>query len=413
MLFKCLPVSLLLSLLCTVLVCAAPLWATLPPGAVKPNGAVTLVRVPGGGIQPQAAVDAHGILHVVYLHGDPDAENIYYVHKPLAGSRPFSPPLRVNSVPGSATALGSIRGAQIAVGRQGGVYVVWNGSDTAPKGPGGAPMLFARLNAAGTAFEPERNLITGAGGIDGGGSVAADAAGHVFVTWHASAPSEQEKDGHVYLARSSDDGLTFAPEARISPQPTGACGCCDMRALADTAGNVYVLYRAAGDNVHRDDTLLVSRNQGLSFQAATLQKWNLDACPLSTFWLTQGKDGVLGAWETQGQVYSARLDAVTAHASHLFSPAAGGRVTAAKMTAPMRAASAYRKYPVVVPNAAGEKLFAWVDGATYITGPRLLEWSLYDRRDKPTGVSGKVLGVPKDSVIAAYAQPDSRFVILY
>jgi hypothetical protein len=91
--------------------------------------AVTLVRVPNGGIQPQAVVDSSGVLHLVYLHGDLDAENICCVYKPLTGNQPFSAPLRVNSVPGSATAAGSIRGAQIAVGRQSGISVVWNGPE--------------------------------------------------------------------------------------------------------------------------------------------------------------------------------------------------------------------------------------------------------------------------------------------
>jgi DNA-binding beta-propeller fold protein YncE len=42
-------------------------------------------------------------------------------------------------------------------------------------------MLYARLDDAGTAFEPQRNLIQVAAGLDGGGSVAADQAGNVYV----------------------------------------------------------------------------------------------------------------------------------------------------------------------------------------------------------------------------------------
>jgi len=37
-----------------------------------------------------------------------------------------------------------------------------------------APVLYTRLNDRGTGFEPERNLINFAAGLDGGSSVAAD-----------------------------------------------------------------------------------------------------------------------------------------------------------------------------------------------------------------------------------------------
>ena len=49
-------------------------------------------------------------------------------------------------------------------------------------------MLFTRLNDSGTAFEPERNLIQKAYGLDGGGTLAADDQGHVYVFWHAPIP---------------------------------------------------------------------------------------------------------------------------------------------------------------------------------------------------------------------------------
>ena len=42
-------------------------------------------------------------------------------------------------------------------------------------------MLYTRLNDQGTAFEPQRNLMLRTFGLDGGGTVAADAAGNVYV----------------------------------------------------------------------------------------------------------------------------------------------------------------------------------------------------------------------------------------
>jgi hypothetical protein len=38
-------------------------------------------------------------------------------------------------------------------------------------------MLYSRSNDSGTAFEPERNLMTRTFGLDGGGIIAADSTG--------------------------------------------------------------------------------------------------------------------------------------------------------------------------------------------------------------------------------------------
>jgi hypothetical protein len=50
-----------------------------------------------------------------------------------------------------------VRGPRIAVGRSGRVHVAWNGSPSTA--PGAIPMVCTRLNDAGTAFEPQRNLM--------------------------------------------------------------------------------------------------------------------------------------------------------------------------------------------------------------------------------------------------------------
>ena len=92
--------------------------------------AVKLVRTPDGGIQPQTVVDSHGVLHMIYFTGKAGAGNIEYVQR-APGAKVFSKPIRVNSQPDSAVAVGTVRGPQLAVGRNGRVYVVWFGSSRA------------------------------------------------------------------------------------------------------------------------------------------------------------------------------------------------------------------------------------------------------------------------------------------
>ena len=117
---------------------------------------VTLMRVPGGGIQPQIAMDAKGAIHLLFYNGDPQHGDLYYARSKDGGAT-FSTRLRVNSVPGSAIAVGNIRGGHLAIGKNGRVHVAWNGSQGGMR----SPMFYARLNDAGTAFGPQRTSSSG------------------------------------------------------------------------------------------------------------------------------------------------------------------------------------------------------------------------------------------------------------
>lgn len=357
---------------------------------------VQLLRPPEGGIQPQAAMDERGTLHLVYLKGDPKATDVFYVRQP-AGRDTFSARLRVNRQRGSAMAIGTIRGPHLALGKNGRVHVAWNGSTVSDK-HAGVPMLYTRLNAAGTAFEPERDLITQAAGLDGGGSVAADPAGNVYVLWHALKPGSTEGEGNraVFVARSTDDGRTFAREKLATAEPTGACGCCGMRAFADHAGTVFALYRAAGEKVNRDETLLISRNQGLDFAIANAHPWKISTCPMSSAFFSESGSGVLAAWETEGNVFFARVDPKTQSVSPAVSPASAPRA----------------KHPAVAGNARGEVLLAWTEGTGWQRGGTLA-WQMFGPEGRPIGEINRAEGVPVWSLVSAVARPDGSFLVLY
>ncbi|MEK7678369.1 MAG: sialidase family protein [Verrucomicrobiota bacterium] len=362
---------------------------------------VALVRTPDGGIQPQAAVDSQGAVHLIYYKGDAGGGDIFYVRQE-PGQKGFSNPLQVNSQPGSAMSAGTIRGAQLALGKNGRVHVAWNGGKgaTGPtiNGEAVTPLLYTRWNDAGTGFEAERNLITYAAGLDGGSSVAADGQGNVYVAWHASRPGNTngEAGRAVFVAGSRDEGKTFQRETPAISKPTGACGCCGMRAFADTAGAVYILYRAASEMVNRAEILLVSPRPGAEFQIANSHPWTVASCPMSSATLTEGKQGVLAAWETAGQVYYAVANPKTLQVSKPVAPPGSAR----------------RKHPVAVANGKGETLFAWTEGIGWAKGGAVA-WQLYDKDGNATSEKGRADGVPVWSLATAFAKPDGRFIIVY
>lgn len=233
---------------------------------------VTVLRTPDGGIQPQAVADAKGTIHLIYFKGEVSAGDLFYVRREAGGRS--SDPVRVNSRPGSAIAVGAIRGGQIALGKAGRVHVAWNGSGRDKESRG---MLYARLNDEGTAFEDQRNLMRTTAVLDGGGTVAADGAGNVYVAWHGQKAGDDPNEGErqVWVARSADEGKTFSAEAPAWEEPTGVCACCSTRAFAADKGAVYVLYRSAGARVNRDIYLLRSTDAGASFRGALVHRWKV------------------------------------------------------------------------------------------------------------------------------------------
>ena len=366
---------------------------------------VRLYRVPTGGIQPQIALGRNGTLHLLYYTGEARDGNLFYVRSSDGGAT-FSPALGVNRN-GSAIAAGTIRGAQLALGKDGRVHVAWNGSkNDGPLNPDsgkpGAPMLYTRLNDLGNAFEPERNLMHHSFGLDGGGSIAADKKGDVYVTWHGIGDSEAKGTGkegearrRVWITKSEDDGKTFSKEAKAWGEDTGACGCCGMRTFVDRAGEVFAVYRSATESVHRDIYLLESKDRGRTFEGKLLHKWNINACPMSSMDFAEDANGVIAAWETGGQVYWTRVS---------------GANSVNPIAAPGEAKG--RKHPRLAVNEEGKVLLVWTEGTGWQKGGSLA-YQLYDRAGTPIAERVMVPGVPVWSFAAAAPASGGGFSILY
>ena len=368
---------------------------------------VRKLRAPNGAVQPQA-VSQDGVLRLIYFKGEARHGDLYYVHSSDDGAT-FSEPLRVNSQPESAVAAGTIRGGQLALGREGLLHVVWNGSSKAqPKGPmnpampadnphNGLPMLYSRLGPDGQ-FEPQRNLMKRTFALDGGGSVAADTEGNVYVAWHGSTEgaTKGEAGRVVWLAKSADGGQTFSAEIPAFEESTGACGCCGMQIFADSAGRVRALYRSAKETVNRDIYLLSSHDQGKTFASMQIDPWEIGACPMSSMSFCEGPAGVLGAWETAGQVSFTRLDAATPAAVKTTAPGAGG----------------HRKHPRLAQNSQGQVLLAWAVVNGWGKGGSI-QWQVFDRDGTPLEDIGSADDLPPWSFGAPVADSAGNFLLIY
>jgi hypothetical protein len=379
----------------TATVIAALLFAVGKPMQNAPS--VSVLRVPEGGVQPQAEV-LDGVVHLIYFTGDATAGDLSYMRSRDYG-RTFSSPIRVNRQPGSAMATGNIRGGQIALGPNGQVYVAWIGSRTAqPRAASdSAPVLYARLNHAGTAFEPERMVNHLSWGADGA-TLAADGSNNVYVFWHAQPPGgKDERNRRLWMAKSVDAGRTFAVETPIFGDGNGVCGCCGSRALAGPNGSLYVLVRSATKIVHRDIWLLTSSDRGSSFQGSDISEWEIGACVMSSEALLSSPRGILAGWESEKQVYFGRVSAGMNHVeTQVDAPGSGNN----------------RKYPALASNARGETLFVWTEDMAWKKGGSA-RWQAYDANLRPVGPEGRADGVPAWGLVSAFARPDDSFAVMF
>lgn len=360
------------------------------------------IRVPNGGIQPEALAAA-GIIHLLYYSGDPAHGDLSYVKSTDEGQT-WSRPLRVNREPGSAMALGTIRGGKMALGRNGRVHVVWNGSSKTQweaqmdpeTGKRGMPFLYTHSNDSQTAFEPERNLMKRTFGLDGGGTLAADAAGNLYAAWHGKAPGAPAGDAgrQVWIARSTDDGKTFSMEEAATSDPTGACGCCGMAMHSDSKGNVYGIYRSATENVHRDIYLLTSVDFGKTFADKKLHSWDINACPMSSMAFSEGMKGVEATWETGGQVFFQNIS------DYKMKPI------------PATGATKVRKHSRLAIASNGETLLVWTEGTGWGRGGSV-GWQIYTPEGEPTtGKQGTYPNLPAWSFATAVSTSEG-FLIIY
>jgi len=369
------------------------LGLALATAQAAPPSSPILSRVPSDGIQPQVLVDDKGAVHLLYFSGDAKAGDLYYARRPAGVSR-FEAPLRVNSMPATAVAIGTIRGGQLALGRAGRVHVAWNGANKAKDHPG-ASMFYSRLDPNGAAFEPQRDLMTFTGGLDGGGSVTAEQDGTVYVAWHGIARAgESESSRGIFLARSRDDGQTFEPERDINPEPTGACACCGLKVLSNQRW-LFVLYREAREGTQRDERLIGSQDKGETFRPLFAHPWKGTTCPMSSAWLAPETHLTQAAWENRGRIWLTRIDSESARASEPISPSGSSQ-----------------KYPVTAASASGTLLVAWVEGAGWQKGGALC-WQLFDPKGKALGPPGHTNGVPAWSFAAAWTRADEGFEIIY
>lgn len=348
---------------------------------------VQIESLPEPGTQPQVAITPTGVVHLIYLLGDPKGCDIRHTTRRVEGGE-WTVPVTVNSEPRSAIAAGTIRGAQIALGKDGSVQVIWNGSTGGKKEMlMRAPLLYASLHAGEKSFRPQQNLMGDTTTLDGGASIAANGKGHVCVVWHAAHANETGEGSRlVWVRYSADDGGTFSAPIALNDKMPGVCACCSLRAHLASDDTLSVLYRAATTPNARGMILITSKAGRNTFNK--LDDWRIAACPMSSASLMFSGQSLRAAWENDGQIVTGIMGAGNA-----------------QKIGPKNA-----KHPTLTQSTKGQTLITSIIGSGWSKAGRL-HWDILDAQSRVMD-SGDGEKLPMWSYTAAYARSDGSFVIL-
>ena len=158
---------------------------------------------------------------------------------------------------------------------------------------------------------PSTHLMTHTTGLDGGGTVAADVDGHVFVAWHGRHQGRPRGGGGRGDSLSPGPRTMARPSPPSSPPstaPPGPAAAAGRVPSSTVAAHLFALYRAATENIGRDMIVIASPGPRHHFEGKSLHPWRINLCPMSSEAFAEGPAGVLAGWETNGHVYFAKVD---------------------------------------------------------------------------------------------------------
>lgn len=199
-------------------------------------------------------------------------------------------------------------------------FALWQQKNAA----GQAQLMEARSTGMGTA-PPLTTAVTDKSATDksysGFASLTVAPNGDVYAVWLDGRDNTSSSTGtfNVYLARSTDRGVTFHHNVKVA---TLACPCCRPSVAVAANGTVYVTYRHVyGDN-ERDIAVATSTDHGEHFGAPVRvanDRWKLFGCPESgPVTAAQGNKLIVAWYTATGEQPGIRV-AASSNGGHTFS----------------------------------------------------------------------------------------------
>lgn len=197
----------------------------------------TIPNSGGDSSQPQLAVDSSGHTNLLWAAGD------LFLSRSSDGAGTFSNGVDVSQ------GLGTLNSKpQMALGPQGEIDVVWGRND----------VFFSESQDGGTHFSVPLKLNV-APGDTGGPSIAIAPDDTTYVAWPDDLNHPQ---CNIFFTKSTNSGASFPISSNI---PNSGCAFDPLQILADSAGNIDLLWR--NDSPIEDVFFSRSTDGGSNFSA--------------------------------------------------------------------------------------------------------------------------------------------------
>jgi BNR repeat-like domain len=217
--------------------------------------------------QPQACVDAKGVVHVTFGGG----EQVYYCSIEPDQSIQPSVAFRIPNM-----SLGMRRGPRIAHSGKSIVITAIGGPQG--KGRDGDVLAYRSFDNGKNWLGPAQVNGVAASAREGLHAMTACEDGTLWCVWL----DLREQGTQLFGAKSSDGGATWSKNQLVYRSPDGSvCECCHPSILADQ-DSVHVLFRNSLRG-NRDMYVVSSLDRGTTFGAAVplgQDNWRLNACPM-------------------------------------------------------------------------------------------------------------------------------------
>ena len=262
---------------------------------IKSDDAIGPEQRIGPGSQPEIAVDAAGIIRIVYGVKNGKERDLYYVSS-RDGGKSYSRPFLVGNF--SQMGLGMGRGPQLTTTKD---YTVVTVGDH--HGNLFAVNLSNKTNQWSNPVKVNDADTTAKEALSG---LAAGKGNVVYTAWLDS----RLGNNNLYGSLSSDGGVTWGKNQLIySGEQNGICECCKPSVYINRTGQITVMFRNKMDGA-RNMYLISSNDHGKHFgnpQKLGNGDYMINACPMDGGDLTVSSDGeATTVWRRQKEVFLAQ-----------------------------------------------------------------------------------------------------------
>jgi len=187
-----------------------------------------------------------GTVYAAFAKTEGETTDIFLISS-TDGGQTFSEPVRVNHIPGNASAMWNT--IPVKFGPNGEVYVAWMVMKDHPDFPWGiTEMRIASSTDGGRTFSPAVNPVTGAPSEKAFFDLAVSSSGTLFLSYLDSMTNQYEEGKVVVvdypssykMVKSTDGGKTFGAIVTLDNQN---CVCCQTASVVGPDGEVYFAWR--------------------------------------------------------------------------------------------------------------------------------------------------------------------------